>query len=180
MGGRSTYFMGLCFAEDCSQNWIPRAATGDLYPVEEGELIETSFSMVRVEDRFEWHLAIGVQNDPSRRSIVVADRPFMGLLRNTTQSWMEDQYERFFLGSCLENYGMKGPENYPSLWEIEVDLQPNNFENWSDWTMWHDKNCNWQPDSTIFSLQGLDWQSASWRCSVSTFAQSRSSSTIDS
>jgi hypothetical protein len=167
------YFMGLCFSKDCDRNWIPKAATGDLFAVYEGELIETSFSLVPVEDRFEWHLAIGAQDDPSRRSVVVADRPFMGLLGNATQNWMEDQYERIYVGSCLENYGMKGPRDYPSSWEIEVNVQSSNIHDWSSWTMWHDKSCKWQPDSSIINVQGPDWQTAFWRCSYSEEASSR-------
>jgi hypothetical protein len=108
------YFMGLCFdRSDCRKNWIAKAATGKLILVEEGEVIETSFSSVPVEGRFEWHLRIGVQDDPSRRSIVVADRPFMGLLENVTKDWMEDRYKRLMtsdmVGVSLSAVGLLSP-----------------------------------------------------------------------
>ena len=189
------YFMGLCVKTNESRShddnndnnninnsdddgggfecdpatWTPKAATGTLLPVEPGEIIETSIQLVPSRGYYEWHLRIGVLDEPHRTSIVVVDRPFMGLVESTT-SWMEDIYEMVNVGSCLENYGMVSPRQYPPTWDMIVDIWPTtrtpNDTKLSFWRAWslEDRNiCSWQPKSKVISVEVPSWQRAVWK-----------------
>ena len=104
--------------------FLPIGAKGATYDdvsfVVPGEVIETSFQLLPVRDRLEWHLRVGVLGQSHRSSIVVDDRPFMSSVESTT-SWDEDTYSCVYVGSCLENYGMNSSENYSPTWQIEVE-----------------------------------------------------------
>jgi hypothetical protein len=171
--------------DDCVDNkFVPHAATGKLIAVYPGEVVETTFKLL---DDHQWQLRIGVVegggegDDSFRFSTVVADRPFMGLVP-TTSSWMEEIYDQVYIGSCLENYGMKGPENYPSSWEINIDIQvpapPKKDDtattttttaswSWSEWRLEkYSPSCPWQPESFVQSLNGTQWQKAVWNATL--------------
>lgn len=170
------YFMGLCpntTTSDCKDNWIPRAVTGRLVPVKPGEVVETSFSLEKVEQhccdekiKFVWTLRIGVVGGGSnRQSVVVSDRPFMGLV-NSTFSWGESTYEHIYVGSCLENYGMQSPANYPSKWQIDVkvvDAPGRDEDCWRNWRLESWRNhCSWQPRSTVANGMARKSQHVRW------------------
>ena len=160
------YFMGLCNGTACGDSWIAKAATGELIPVVPGEVIETSFQLVPVRGRLEWHLRVGVLGQPHRSSIVVADRPFMGLVESTT-SWEEDTYSYVYVGSCLENYGMNSSTNYSPTWQIEVKTwskEPASF--WQDWRLDQKPTCAWQPKSTVVSNCTSTRQWALWKATL--------------
>ena len=132
---------------DCTEDWIAKAYTGQLIPVEPGEGVYTRFELVQKSSSsqsqpsserddtdeadtrhgddvdVEWHLSMGVIGDKTRVSSLVVGQPFMGLLEpyNST-SWMEDIYRDVYVGSCLENYGMVSGDNYPSFWRIDVEI----------------------------------------------------------
>ena len=177
------YFMGLLSSSSpCALNktspdvsnecstWIPKAATGKLIAVEPGEVIETAMELVeRSENRSAWILRMGVVGDAARSSTVIADRPFMGLL-NSTSSWTEEVYDDVYVGSCLENYGMECSENYPSSWEIRINIVlPAQTRNawWREWRLEHEPNCDWQPRCQVSSVNGQHWQKAKWKATLS-------------
>ena len=54
------------------------AATGEAYAAKEGEKVWTKFTL---SADHVWTLGMGVVGDASRTSTVVADKPFMGLVR---------------------------------------------------------------------------------------------------
>lgn len=157
------YFMAICedskdngsFDKNCDR-WVPKAATGELVAVEPGEGVFTTFELVDARDRssVEWHLTMGVIGDDSRVSRLVVPKPFMGLV-NGTSSWKEEIYDNVYVGSCLENYGMFDPSNYPSFWRINIDIQAANGASvqpmWQDWKMDHNRDCEWQPRSSVRS-----------------------------
>ena len=102
--------------------------TGELIPVGPGEGIFTNFQLLPVPSTttttssssslsFEWHIFMGVIGDPTRVSKIIVDRPFMGLVPNTT-SWSEDIYEEVYVESCLEDYYMNNSKSYPSFWKM--------------------------------------------------------------
>jgi len=176
------YFMGLCVPNasfpdgfDCNrdQPFVAKAATGDLIKVNPGEVVETSFELLHVRNRVEWELRIGVMGT-GRFSVVLADTPFMGLV-NSTKSWMEDTYAEVYVGSCLENYGMESPRNYPKTWEILIevlghDSNKANVSMWNQWHMDHDRDCLWQPRSSVQSRSGGYWQRAIWNATLSSIS----------
>lgn len=163
------YFMGLCdtnTTSSCPDSWIAKAATGELIPVEPGEVIETTFQLLSVRGRWEWHLRIGVVGQPHRTSVVVADRPFMGLVESTT-SWDEETYEFVYVGSCLENYGMQSSKNYSPSWQIEMitwSLESVSF--WKDWRDDETRTCDWQPKSAVVSNYTAQKQWAIWKAKL--------------
>jgi len=168
------YFMGLCGESSDCKKWIPKAATGRLVAVEPGEVVETSFSLKEVthcckETQLVWTLHIGVVGGgPDRQSIVVSDRPFMGLL-NSTFSWGESTYDNIYVGSCLENYNMQIPDNYPTRWQIDVAVvdAPGRDENfWHDWRLDHGPSCPWQPVSTLANAIDKKSQHVKWRAEL--------------
>jgi len=168
------YFMGLCVRNasfpdgfECdAQTWVPKAATGRLVSVEPGEVVETSFELVEepLEERYEWHLRIGVVGGgPDRTSVVVSKRPFMGLVEST-RSWDEDIYDSVYIGSCLENYGMESADNYPPEWQIDVKISsPDAGSWWRDWRLEGENGCPWQPQTQVDNITGETWQRAVWR-----------------
>lgn len=172
------YFMGLCGASsDCSNNnWIPKAATGELVAVTPGEVVETSFELKEEQGccknstRYVWELRIGVVGGgPQRQSIVIADRPFMGLLNSTT-SWGEAIYDDVYVGSCLENYNMQSAASYPPKWEIDVTVKdaPGRDEMfWHDWRLEHEPGCPWQPISSISNeIEEKTGQHVTWKAEL--------------
>ena len=170
------YFIGLSCNDTTASHsqgrhddpcWIAKAATGKLVKVEPGETIETTFELVQVSDEMDWQwiLRMGVVGaHPRRWSEVVVRKPFMGLVVGTT--WQDDIYQNVTVGSCLENYGKHSRDNYPHEWKIMMDvLKPDHTRHepfdWDDWRLDYDQ-CSWMPHSTIGSVQGTDWQRATW------------------
>jgi hypothetical protein len=210
----SQYFMALCrpanettttttvTTEYNCTDWIPKAVTGELIAVEPGEGVYTKFELVKQQQStssllgdndgndFEWHLTMGVVGgDKSRVSSIVIKKPFMGMIEPNSHSWTEEIYNDIYVGSCLENYGMVQPENYPSFWRIDVDIHlplettekkkkknrkkwiRSNRDSggldgiqpvWKDWKMDHDQDCDWQPISIVKSSNGNGYQTATW------------------
>ena len=54
-----------------------------------------------------WTLSMGVKGDPARTSVVVAKKPFMGIVSHNTSSWSEPEYDHCNVNSCWELYGVK-------------------------------------------------------------------------
>ncbi|CAB9496806.1 expressed unknown protein [Seminavis robusta] len=151
--------------------WKPKAATGKLIPVKPGELVETTFTLVQVTnvDDWEWHLQMGVVGaHPNRWSLVVSRVPFMGLVKNT--KWQDDNYQNVTVGSCLENYNMYVANNYPSTWQISMDVIAPAGESrrvsWDDWRLAGDEHCSWQPKTTLASVDGSSWQRVIWNATL--------------
>lgn len=159
--------------KDCGDDWTAKAATGELIAVEPGEGVFTTFELLPRQDAsssppaVEWHLTMGVLGDATRVSRLVVPRPFLGLVKGT-DSWMEDVYDAVYVGSCLENYGMTQPANYPSFWRIDMDIQlPEDASTqpiWHEWGMDHDRECDWQPKSAVGSTSSnkQGFQAAYW------------------
>ena len=152
----------------CRDSWIPKAATGDLIAVNPGEVIETTFRLVKGGGRrLQWQLRIGVLGQPHRTSVLVVDRPFLGLVPSTT-TWDEDVYEHVYVGSCcLENYGMIESKNYPPSWQIRMEIwSPGRLVDWKDWRVAPKPTCDWQPKSTVMSNDTLTMQRAIWKANL--------------
>jgi hypothetical protein len=161
--------------------WIAKAATGKLIPVQPGQVIETTFTLLQEEEEeeeeegvandnnindWQWHLRMGVVGGhPSQWSLVVAKTPFMGLVSNTT--WQDDIYLNVTVGSCLENYNLHISDNYPETWEIAMDiLVPDRAPQWDDWIQHDNQYCDWVPQSTLASVEGSTWQRATWNATL--------------
>merc|ERR1719272_2621966 len=87
------------------------AATGDLFPAKQGEMIFTKFEL---SEKWVWTLSMGVVGDPTRVSTVVADKPFMGLVSEDMTSWSEPEYNKCNVNSCWELYGVTDEDHFPS------------------------------------------------------------------
>lgn len=171
------YFMGLCVKNEtysdgfeCDpQTWLGRAATGRLVPVEPGEVVETSFELIQQRrgnsKRFQrlWRLSIFVVGGgPDRRSVVIVDRPFMGLVE-ATKTWDEEIYENVYIGSCLENYGMESADDYPPGWQMNMEIwSPDSGTWWDAWRVDEKPTCPWQPKSTLESSARNHQQTVLW------------------
>jgi hypothetical protein len=59
-------------------------------------------------------LGMGVVGDDTRTSTVVADKPFMGLVPESTTSWAEEEYSQCHVNTCWELYGVTDEEHFPS------------------------------------------------------------------
>lgn len=57
---------------------------------------------------------MGVVGDPSRTSTVIADKPFMGLVPESTTSWAEEEYSHCHVNTCWELYGVTDEQHFPS------------------------------------------------------------------
>lgn len=165
------YFMGLCpdgVSTKCKSDWIARAATGKLIPVEPGEVIETSIGLQKYDgNRSLWILSIGVLGQADRTSQVIVHKPFMGLLNKTIASadWMDYRYSDVFVGSCLENYGMRQRENFPNTWDMDIRIY-SEVSGWQEeWSVNNFHRCDgWNPPmtnveswNTSFTSQSVHW-----------------------
>lgn len=168
------YFMEYNSSGADSGPWRAAAATGKLVPVSEGELVQTSF--VLSDDRETWTLRMAVVGAGcERESVVVAARPFMGLL-DTTHSWRE--YNLTSVGACWENYGMVDQDSFPSGWSHNVTISGNQEGLW--WRPWLnlESNCSWAPRSDISNAvsfdamtQEVDWDIRFLRGAAATSAE---------
>jgi hypothetical protein len=164
--------------------WIAKAATGNLIPVQPGQVIETTITLVEgVSDDamdLQWHLRMGVVGS-HHWSLVVVETPFMGLVANTT--WTDDIYQNVTVGSCLENYNMHQSDNYPTTWEIVMDVLVPDHHNhnhhddmavahnappfsWDDWRLDGNQDCDWLPQSSLASVSGSTWQRVTWNATL--------------
>ena len=189
------YFMGLCphddattsintttttsnttFDSSCPDSWVPKAATGALIPVEPGEVIETVIRLLHIaglqgQHHLQWQLSIGVIGQAHRTSMLVVDRPFLGLV-SSTKSWNEDVYEHVYVGSCLENYGMTSSKNYPPKWQIRMEIwspERHAVVDWKDWRVSPNPVCSFQPKSTVTSNHTSTMQWAIWEANLEQF-----------
>lgn len=87
------------------------AATGELFEAKVGEVLYTKFELSK---NWVWTLTMGVKGDTTRISTVVADKPFMGLVPESTTSWSEKEYQSCNVNSCWELYGVKDQDHFPS------------------------------------------------------------------
>ena len=90
----SQYF----FATTIDSKETDYAATGELIPVNEGDIVYTEFYYN--DTSTSWILNMGIKGT-NKISTVIATQPYMGKL-NTTSSWNEDTYNTTFVGSCCE------------------------------------------------------------------------------
>ena len=95
------------------------AAYGDLHPTAPGETLWTSFDLSPGGDGEDmksprWTLRMGVLGDPERTSVLVVDRPYMGLRLGQTRSWAEPEYARVCINACWELYGADDAAHLPS------------------------------------------------------------------
>ena len=105
------YFFALP-AADNSSAFIPKAATGAIFPTVPGETLWTSMEL-DIES-WAWTLSMGVVGDAARTSTVSVPQPFMGLLEPHTQSWSEATYSAVHVNSCWELYGVDSAGDWPS------------------------------------------------------------------
>jgi len=171
------YFMEICNSNatmtsgyDCDSRTM-KAATGNLISVDPGEGIYTIIELVHKKTpkttthkkKVEWHLTTGVIGDSHRISRVIVPQPFMGLVPQT-QDWMEEIYDNVYVGSCLENYGMTRPQNYPRFWRLGVTIKTPNASTtmWDDWKLSRPNDCEWQPRSSVRTTTDKEHQIAYW------------------
>ena len=128
------YFMGLYGCNNQSDaascGFTPKAATGDLIAVSPGDKVYTRFDRVQNNagaksnnadyapatapnpEASPWRLTMGIVGDPVPPSIVIADKPYMGLIPSA-QSWASPAFSTAYPGSCWELYGTTQPSDYP-------------------------------------------------------------------
>lgn len=167
----SMYYFAVCDkgADDeynCTQEtWRSRAATGKLVPVDPGERVWTRFVL---GPDWVWTLGMGVVGGgPDRESYVTVDKPFMGLLPETS-SWTEERYKSVSVGGCTEDYFMRRG-SVPTAWEVNftvTSLSPGHF--WQDWDTILQATCPWAPRGHISSEVSEDrlTQRARWRLAM--------------
>ena len=102
------------------------AATGELFPTREGEVIYTSFDLDK--STWSWSLTMGVRGDATRVSTLVVPAPFMGLIKEETSSWSEPVYAKAVSNACWELYGIASAENV-SVCASQLLLAPTNIHN---------------------------------------------------
>lgn len=99
-----------------SQSVEGKAAYGKMFDAYVGEILYTSFE-AKVDDvtkKVFWTLTMGAMNDTSRTSTLVVKEPYMGLLRNETDSWMDINYTNLCINACWELYGATSLARFPS------------------------------------------------------------------
>lgn len=120
------YFFELEPSTNNNNNNEPEAhaAYGQFYPAHEGEILRTTFELLPKEnhssvssskgDNFPyWKLTMEVEGDPSRRSTLVIEQPYMGMT-GTSANWLEHPYRNMCLNSCWEIYGADTAAKLPS------------------------------------------------------------------
>lgn len=107
-----TWIFAAQYFMEIYPNGTAKAAAGDWYNCSEGDVLWTSYEL---SEDWVWTLGMGVVGDPSRTSTLVVEKPFMGLLPETT-SWMEPAYSVAHYNGCWELYGVApyGGTHYPS------------------------------------------------------------------
>lgn len=139
------------------------AATGDVYPVSPGEKLYTKFAL---DSEYVWTLEMGVVGDGARISVLRVPEPYMGLLRDETDSWDEPAFNRTFVNSCWELYGMRDRAHYPSSGSVSEMLveRPENAEwEWfTDWVEDEVPDCPGAPTSTISEEHNATTQRVVW------------------
>ena len=85
-------------AGNCGGAFKAHAATGDLIPVHPGETVYTKFDRVGPGADAGWRLTMGVTGDRVPASVVVADKPYMGLVNGNEAIFTRCLFF-FFLGS---------------------------------------------------------------------------------
>eukprot|EP00036_Acanthoecidae_sp_10tr_P004441 CAMPEP_0182930108 /NCGR_PEP_ID=MMETSP0105_2-20130417/23929_1 /TAXON_ID=81532 ORGANISM="Acanthoeca-like sp., Strain 10tr" /NCGR_SAMPLE_ID=MMETSP0105_2 /ASSEMBLY_ACC=CAM_ASM_000205 /LENGTH=121 /DNA_ID=CAMNT_0025068337 /DNA_START=141 /DNA_END=503 /DNA_ORIENTATION=- len=108
---------------------------------------------------------MGVKNDPSRVSTVVAHKPFMGLLpENQTKSWSEDVYSKAWSNTCWELYGIGSPDNYPGTNQrttISISNPTPGAIKWGNWST-RQATCPGAPVASITNRQTTTEQTIVW------------------
>eukprot|EP00039_Didymoeca_costata_P026169 m.15155 g.15155 ORF g.15155 m.15155 type:complete len:290 (+) comp5305_c0_seq2:17-886(+) len=137
----SQYFMEI-YNRTSNNSHEGHAATGDLFPTKEGEIVYTKFELS--QDAV-WTLTMGVKGDKTRVSTVVSETPFMGLVSYNTTSWSEPEYSQCFVNSCWELYGVTDQDHFPSTGsknEIDITTSPNAIQWKTHWNPQLEKtNC---------------------------------------
>lgn len=146
------------------------AATGDLFPVKAGELLQTQFEQKQNgDDDPIWTLTMSVVNDPSRTSVVVVKHPYMGLGKSwpkPTTSWTEPSYSNMCVNSCWELYGANDRAHYPqsgSKYDMTIKQPTAGSFPWV--TIWDEDEkptCPGHPNSTIKENHTANEQHIFW------------------
>lgn len=143
---------------------VPKAVAGDVYQCVPGESLWTQFT--QSHDHV-WTLTMGVVGDPTRTSVVVAPRPFMGLVSGTS-SWSEATYDEVHVNSCWELYDASPWDraHWPgsgSIFNMQIDTQiPGGIAWVTNWTNGDAMNCSGHPNTTIAEKHSPTQQNVTW------------------
>jgi len=106
--------------------------TGRLVSVQPGESIYTTFQLSA--DSSKWTLRIGVMGyGPERESVVVADKPFLGLLDAKGLDLQWKDYDTVLAACNWEIYGAKGPDSVPTGMSYDVAIAGCKPRRWTQW-----------------------------------------------
>ena len=111
---------------------------------------------------------MGVVGDPTRTSTLVVEKPFMGLLPETS-SWNEPAYSMAHYNGCWELYGVSpyGGTHYPSsssVYDMRTVLGPGQtpfkwFEGWANDEV---ATCPGHPSGTFTEIHNETQQDVGW------------------
>ena len=123
-----------CYNDVPDAIWFSHGRS-EAFQTKQGEKLWTRFSLS--EDHV-WTLGMGVVGDATRTSTVVAEKPFMGLVPESTTSWAEEEYSECNVNTCWELYGVKDEAHFPSTgsrYDITITTTKPNAIDWM--TKWN-------------------------------------------
>jgi len=132
---QAQYYMAFDPEESINPKVLARGEavkTGRLVPVQPGESIYTTFQLSA--DSSKWTLRIGVMGyGPERESVVVADKPFLGVLdvKGLDLQWKD--YDTVLAECNWEIYGAKGPDSVPTGMSYDVAIAGCKPRRWTQW-----------------------------------------------
>eukprot|EP01060_Flectonema_neradi_P002354 TRINITY_DN1143_c0_g2_i2.p1 TRINITY_DN1143_c0_g2~~TRINITY_DN1143_c0_g2_i2.p1 ORF type:complete len:297 (+),score=75.40 TRINITY_DN1143_c0_g2_i2:42-893(+) len=163
----SQYFMEL--HNVTTNSTASHAAAGELYNCTKGEILYTEF---KLDDSYTWTLTMGVKGDPSRVSVIKAEKPYMGLLEENpgkgakAPRWTDDAFNHTYVNSCWELYGMKDRAHYPSSgshYDMQVRAAKPDSIKWdTNWTEDEKPTCPGGPKSKISEYHNSTVQHILW------------------
>jgi len=161
----SQYFFEIF--NDTSNQTEGHAATGDLFNCTEGEVLWTEFTL---SADWKWTLNMGVLGDTKRTSSVVAEKPYMGLLPAATKSWKDDVFNKTFVGSCWELYGIKDGSTYPASGSNYTHIfsteNPGSIKWLTDWKEDEVPTCPGHPSSLITETHDAGQEVVLWNITM--------------
>jgi len=88
-----------------------------------------------------WRLTMGIVGDPVPPSVVIAEKPYMGLVPSA-QSWASPAFSTAYPGSCWELYGTKKATDYPPYmhYKHNITAMVPEAKMWEEWRV--DENPN--------------------------------------
>ena len=158
----TTWIFAAQYFMEIYPNGTAKAAAGPWFNCTEKDILWTEYAL---DTNWVWTLSMGVVGDSSRTSILIVEKPFMGLLESETSSWAEPAYSSANYNSCLELYGIApyGGTHYPSssmVYDLRTTLGPNQAP--VDWqTNWSDveyATCPQHPNSTFSEIHNATRQ----------------------